>query len=111
MIGELVASGYDAAREDIEGQPQDNRDSLKEFTQTFGKLIPILYERQLNQQIEMYDMARMKKVQDDMQKSIYEQYEKQQNDLMALHKIKNYNSKAIELTKQQTMDKIKLMFP
>jgi hypothetical protein len=32
MIGELVASGYDAAREDIEGQPQDNRDSLKEFT-------------------------------------------------------------------------------
>ena len=46
-----------------------------------------------------------------MQKSIYEQYEKQQNDLMALHKIKNFNSKAIELTKQQTLEKIKLMFP
>jgi hypothetical protein len=36
MIGKLVASGYDAACEDIEGQPQDNRDSLKEFTETFG---------------------------------------------------------------------------
>ena len=53
MINKLVASGYDAACEDVEGQPQDNRDSLKELTETFGKLIPSLYDRQLNLKIEM----------------------------------------------------------
>ena len=43
---------------------------------TFDKLVPSLYERQLNLKIEMEILTKMKKVQDDMQKSFFDQFEK-----------------------------------
>ena len=65
MLLKVIQDGYNRSSQDIE--PQDNRDSLVEYVSVFGKLIPKLYESQLVLKIEMMDLQKMKKVQDELQ--------------------------------------------
>jgi hypothetical protein len=65
MLLKVIQDGYNRSSQDIE--PQDNRDSLVEYVSVFGKLIPRLYESQLVLKIEMMDLQKMKKVQDELQ--------------------------------------------